>query len=194
MIKVGLTGGIGCGKSVVADILRIHNIPVYESDQEAKRLMQNSATIRANLTSLMGEEAYIDDKLNRNFVASLVFDNPYLLENLNAIVHPEVISDFVNWSAAQSSSIVVVESAILFESGLATQLHKIITISSPEEIRVARTMARDKLTLEQVHKRIDAQMTDEERSQLSDFVVINDNKQAIIPQINIILASLQGLK
>ena len=191
MIKVGVTGGVGSGKSVVSELFRVNGIPGDNSDNEAKRLMQTSANMQRLLTDLFGEEAYVGKSLNRNYIANLVFSNVELLEKLNAIVHPAVRSDFNEWAVNQHSDIVVVESAILFESGLSSHLDKVIAVTAPLETRIARIGRRDSLSKEQILQRISSQMSEEERLRLSDFVVINDENQLLIPQINAILNDLR---
>lgn len=191
MIKIGLTGGLGSGKSVIANYLRINNIPVYDSDAEAKRLMHESAVIREGMIALFGENCYVGGLLNRSLIANLVFNNADLLANLNAIVHPAVRNDFNEWARNQHSGIVVVESAILFESGLSSHLEKVIAVTAPLEIRIARVVRRDSLSNEQILQRISAQMSEEERLRLSDFVVTNDENHLIIPQISAILNDLR---
>ena len=191
MIKVGITGGVGSGKSVVSELLRLNGIPVYNSDSEAKRLMHTSANIRRLLTDLFGEEAYVGKSLNRNYIANLVFGNVERLGRLNAIVHPAVRSDFNEWAVNQHSDIIVVESAILFESGLSSHLDKVIAVTAPLETRIARVVKRDSLSKEQILQRILSQTSEEERLRLSDFVVINDENQLLIPQISAILNDLR---
>jgi dephospho-CoA kinase len=191
MIKVGITGGVGSGKSVVSELLRLNGIPVYNSDSEAKRLMQTLANVRRLLINLLGEEAYVGKSLNRSYIANLVFGNVELLGRLNAIVHPAVRSDFNEWAVNQHSDIVVVESAILFESGLSPHLDKVIAVTAPLETRIARVVKRDSLSKEQILQRILSQMSEEERLRLSDFVVINDENQLLIPQITAILNDLR---
>lgn len=191
MIKIGVTGGLGSGKSVVSNLLLICGVPVYNSDAEAKRLMNDSISIRRKVIELFGETSYEEGRLNRRFVAQCVFHNRDLLRQLSAIVHPEVRKDFLRWATAQASCIVAIESAILFESELSPLLDKIIAVSAPVDTRIARTIARDNLSEEEVRLRIDAQIDDETRECLADFVVINDYSRPIIPQINQILSTLQ---
>ncbi|MFZ4456262.1 MAG: dephospho-CoA kinase [Bacteroidales bacterium] len=192
MIKIGVTGGLGSGKSVVSNLLQINGIPVYNSDTEAKRLMNTSNTIRRKIVDLLGDSSYSDSQLNRSYVAQRVFGDTDMLRQLNAIVHPEVRKDFLQWSSIQNRDIVAIESAILFESELSPLLDKIVVVSAPIELRIARVLARDGLSEEQIRLRIEAQMDDETRECLADFVVVNDRSRAIIPQINQILKELRN--
>lgn len=188
MIKLGLTGGLGCGKSTVAELLRVSGIPVYDSDREAKRLMNTSSDLRSKIIDLFGDKAYLDETLNRSFIAAQVFGNPHLLQSLNSIVHPAVRRDFEDWATRQSLHIVAVESAILFESGLSAHLTQVIVVTAPLELRVRRVMARDQLDLAQINQRIASQMDEQQRISKADFVIHNDEKCALIPQVEGILS------
>ena len=188
MIKIGITGGIGSGKSVVSELMRIMNIPVYNADDASKNILETNLPIQEKLKKLLGENVFSDGKLNKTLMASMIFNNPTLLSGVNEIIHPAVFSDFEQWTLRQKSNIVACESAIIFESGMNSLLDYIITVSAPEKIRIERTMQRDNATEEQVMNRIKNQLTDEERAELSDFVLVNDGRRAVIPQLREILS------
>lgn len=190
MIIIGLTGGIGSGKSSVAELLFTLGIPVYITDFEAKRLMNASKLLRLELTELLGEEAYLNDFVNRPFIAKKIFSNRDLLLQVNKIVHPIVRRDFKDWVSSQTSKAVVVESAILFESGLVDVVDKVIVVTATLEQRIARVVLRDQTTEELVRKRIEAQMDDQERMGRSDYVITNNEEDPIIPQLLAILTEL----
>lgn len=192
MIKVGVTGGLGSGKSVVSEFLKLRGIPVFNSDIEAKKLMNSSAVLRRKIIQLLGESSYDGNQLNRSYVSQAVFGDAELLKKLNAIVHPEVRKAFAQWMSTQKTKIAAIESAILFESQLAPLLDKIIVVSAPIDLRIARVRMRDNLPKEEILLRIESQMDDETRECLADFVVKNDSSHAIIPQINQILKELAG--
>ena len=184
MIKIGITGGIGSGKSVVAELLQVMNVPVYNADEASKNILKNDDFIRNKLRNLLGDTIFFPNgELNRSQMASLIFNDPGLLSQTNAIIHPAVFDDFERWSQQQSSNIVGCESAIIFESGFNRRLDYVIMVSAPEEIRIARAAARDHAGKEQIIKRMKNQMPDDEKARLADFIVINDGRQAIIPQV-----------
>jgi len=184
MVKIGITGGIGSGKSVVAELLQVMNIPVYNADDASKKILKNNDLVRRKLQNLLGDDIFFPDgELNRPRMASLIFNDPELLSQTNAIIHPAVFDDFDCWCRQQSSSVVACESAIIFECGLNRRLDHVIMVSAPEELRIARAAARDHTTKEQIKNRIKNQLPDSEKAQLSDFIILNDGRQAIIPQI-----------
>ncbi|SMC88535.1 dephospho-CoA kinase [Moheibacter sediminis] len=172
---VGLTGGIGSGKSTIAKWFSETGIPVYNSDNEAKKLMNESSEIRRKLIDLFGEDAYLNEELNRKFISSKVFENKDLLEQLNQIVHPEVFKDFKNWIQSQNAPFIVKEAAILFESGSYNDCDYIISVIANEETRIQRVMERDGVSSEQVLSRIQNQWTDELRIVNSDFIIKNND-------------------
>jgi dephospho-CoA kinase len=185
MKKVGLTGGIGSGKTTVAKIFETLGIPVYYADQEAKRLMVEDASLVEAIKELFGEEAYdANGRLNRAFIAQRAFPEPELLKKLEALVHPAVLRDGERWHAAQRDApYTIKEAALLFESGSYRQLDKVITVFAPLELRIQRVMARDKSAREDVEARIARQMPEEEKLQLADFVVYNDGSLSLISQV-----------
>lgn len=171
---VGLTGGIGSGKTTIAKWFSEQGIPVYNSDNEAKRLMNESSEIREELIQLFGEDAYLNNELNRKFISSKVFENKDLLEQLNQIVHPAVFKDFKTWIQNQNAPFIVKEAAILFESGSYHDCDYIVSVIADEEIRIQRVMERDGISNEQVLSRIKNQWTDELRIVNSDFIIRNN--------------------
>lgn len=173
MIIVALTGNIGSGKSTVAKMFKKLSVPVYNSDKKAKKLMQSSKKVRTAIMALLGDEAYVDKKLNRKYIAQKVFENKELLGRLNGIVHPVVRKDFIKWAKKQKSPYVIQESAIIFENGLQDFYDKIVLITAPKEIRVKRVMERDQVSQPEILARMGSQWDDERKKDLSDFVIDN---------------------
>lgn len=194
MIKLGITGGIGSGKSFVSRCLKEgFSVQVYDTDREAKRLMLEHEGIRADLIALLGEEVYTAAGLNKPLLAAYIFSSPENAQKVNAIVHPRVKEDFRNWAFRQEQAgcqLVGVESAILFESGFDREVDKTLTVSAPLELRITRVMERDRGGREQVLERITAQISDEERNRLSDFSVENAETSDIHAQLVRILSAL----
>lgn len=191
MTKLGITGGIGSGKSVVSAYLQNAGIPVYNCDNEAKRLMVEDKNLVGAIRSLLGAEAYSDGRLNRAFIAQCIFGNPDLLKQMNAIVHPAVIADFEKWSLRQHLPVVAMETAILFESGFDRIVDIIINVSADENTRIQRAMQRDGAPRSVVESRIKNQMSDPERIRLSHFVIDNNDDVALTPQIEKICNSIE---
>lgn len=184
MIKIGITGGIGSGKSVVATLLRLYGIPVYIADEESKRLTNSSRVIRRALVDLVGEAVYdADGKLDKPRLANFIFGQPDHLARVNAIIHPEVNRDFLDWSERQEKAFCAIESAILFESGFDRIVDVKLMVLAPLEIRLERAIARDHASREALERRIKSQMADEEKASRSDYVIHNDDRQALIPQV-----------
>ncbi len=171
---IGLTGGIGSGKSTIAKWFSENDIPVYDSDREAKKLMNEHPEVIQKLIDLFGEEAYQNGVYNNRFVASQVFKDKELLKKLNQIVHPAVFYHFRNWVGNQHSEFVVKEAAILFESGSFKDCDAIISVVADEIIRIKRVEERDGLESEQIRQRMKNQWTDEQRIELSDYVIYNN--------------------
>lgn len=170
---VGLTGGIGSGKTTVAKMFNKLGIPIYVSDVEAKKIMITNNSVISSIKALFGNDAYTDGMLNRVFIANKVFDNKELLEQLNRIVHPAVKEDFTRWCQAQEAPYIIKESAILFESGGAQECDLIITVTAPIEERINRVAERDATTRAEIEKRINNQLSDEEKIVQSDYVINN---------------------
>ena len=173
MKYVGLTGGIGSGKSTVAKMFMQLGVPVYNSDERAKQLMNNSTDIKKRLVELLGKESYKEGQLNRAFVAKKVFNDTELLAQLNAIVHPVVREDFLNWANQQDFCYVIQETALLFENEAQNLYDYVILVTAPKEERISRVINRDSVTREQVIARMDNQLKDVEKLNLSDYVVEN---------------------
>ena len=183
MIKVGLTGGIGSGKTTIAKIFMQLGVPVYFSDTRAKDLMLNNKSLQESLISLFGDEVIIDGLLNRSHIASKVFSNPKQLVKLNALVHPFVQKDFDAWSASQSSHYVLKEAAIIFETGADKFLDQVILVESPEDLKISRVMLRDKVTMKEVLMRMGNQWSDDQKRINADYIILNDEKCSLINQI-----------
>lgn len=184
MLKVGLTGGIGSGKSFVAALFAEFGVPVYEADKEAKMLIEVDPEIVAAYKSFFGNSIYTPLGLNRKMVASIVFGDQALLERVNAVVHPAVARHFDEWLKQHSEAPYVIhEAAILFESRSNELMDKVITVSASEAIRIARVTERDGVGEEAVRSRINNQMKEEERIAKANFVIVNDESQLLIPQV-----------
>lgn len=173
MYKVGITGGIGSGKSTVCDMLGECGVAIYNSDVRAKELMACSAPLRVALIERFGEEVYTAEGLNRSYLAERVFGNAEELAALNAIVHPAVMADFDEWAESQEGEYVVLESAILFEAGLQDRVDVVVSVLAPEALRVERAMARDGASRERIEARVRSQMSDDERIDRSKYAVVN---------------------
>lgn len=185
MTTIGITGGMGSGKSIVAALLTVYGIPVYDADSESKRLLLTSPTIRRGLTDLLGADIYSPDgtTLRRARMASLIFADTNLLARVNAIIHPEVGRDFDAWRARLTTSVCAMESAILFESGFDRRANLRLMVYAPEAIRLQRVMARDNATEAAARQRMQRQWPDERKIALSDAVITNDGRAALIPQV-----------
>lgn len=194
MIVVGLTGGIGSGKTTVAKAFEKLGIPIYIADTEAKILMNSSETIKRKLKRLFGESAYIDNQLNRAFIADKIFNNKELLDEMNAIVHPQVGNHFEQWLKNQKSPYVIKEVAIIFEHQQQSNYDMIITVIADEEKRLERVLERDKSTPEKVLAIMNNQMPDIEKVKLSDFVILNNEIKTLEDQVNKIHTSIISIK
>jgi dephospho-CoA kinase len=184
-LRVGITGGIGSGKTTICRIFMELGIPVHFADERAKALMVESKPLIKQVKSLFGPIAYLPDgSLNRKLIADLVFQDAKMLEKLNAIVHPAVLSDGEKWHKRQRNMpYTLKESALLFEIGSQVFFDKTITVFAPKEIRLQRTMQRDGLTQAAVEARMGKQMDDEKKVQLADFVIVNDGSKLLLPQV-----------
>lgn len=189
-IKIGITGGIGSGKSIVSRLLTLTGIPVYQTDTEAKRLMLSDTGIREGLTALAGNEVYNEKGLNKAFLASYIFGHPEHLKQVSAIVHPRVRDDFRLWAGKARQEIVAMESAILLEAGFTNEVDKIVMVYAPSEVRIARAIRRDSATRKEVERRIQSQMDDEKKRGAADFVIVNDGETPLIPQVLSLISSL----
>ncbi|MDH5412785.1 MAG: dephospho-CoA kinase [Flavobacteriaceae bacterium] len=183
MIKVGLTGGIGSGKTTVANFFSELGMPVYNADIEAKRIMNSSTLVKKKLIAAFGEEAYINGKLNSSFLASIVFNDKSKLEIINSIIHPEVGKDFLSWVKKQEAPYVIEESAILFENDLIGHFDYIITVTAPVEVRINRIIKRDQSSKDEILLRMSSQWDDKKKIELSDYIIhnieLNDTKKQV---------------
>ena len=173
MMKVGITGGIGSGKSTVCRLFAQRGVAVYDSDAEAKRLMAESPELRAAVSARFVAEAYAGGALNRPYLAGKVFSDPAALADLNALVHPAVLVDFAAWAERQEGSYVILESAILFDAGLEDSVDRTVAVLAPLELRLERTCRRDKCDPEAVRRRIAAQSDDDVLSEKADYTLVN---------------------
>ena len=183
MLRIGITGGIGSGKSTVAQIFSVLDIPVYDADSAAKRLISEDERLKEKIIESFGEASYEEGKLDRKYLAAQVFNNDQKTSLLNSIVHPATIRDAEEWIQQQTAPYVIKEAALIFESGSDKMLDKIIGVSSPLELRIERTMHRNNLTREQVLQRISLQMDEDEKLRLCDYVIVNDEHEMLIPQV-----------
>jgi len=173
MMIVGLTGGIGSGKTTVANFFVELGVPVYNSDKEAKRLMKSSKKVKKAIVELLGEKAYEGKKLNKTYVSKRIFNNKMELEKLNAIVHPAVRKDFLRWVKRQKSSYVIQETALIFENSNQDFYDKIILVTAPETERIQRVMKRSGILEKEILARMRNQWLDEKKEQFSDYVIHN---------------------
>lgn len=193
-LRVGITGGIGSGKTYVCQLLTHLGYPVYYADEEAKAITESNNLVVEAIKKLFGENIYAQGKLNRKEVAIRVFSNPQELAKLNAIVHPAVAESFERWCSKHSDArLVFKEAAILFETGLYKELDKNILVTAPLDIRIQRVMERDKVTRDEVAARMANQMNDEEKAQLADYTIVNDNQNLVLPQVLKIVRELTVL-
>lgn len=184
MLKIGLTGGIGAGKTTVARLFEILHIHVYYADQKAKYLMEKDPALRNSLISLFGPKVFQGNILNRKYISDLVFNNKDSLRKLNSLVHPVVRNDFVEWCRIRENEIYVVqEAALLFESGFYKDFDKNILVSSPVNLRIQRLIRRDHSTEDEIRLRIENQMTDEQKRTLADLEIRNTENELLIPQV-----------
>jgi len=183
-MKIGITGGIGSGKSYVARIFGALGVPCYDADREAKRLMNSDLHIREALAEAFGPQVYgSDGLLDRTYLSSQVFRDCGKLDLLNSIVHPAVIRHAEDWAAAQSHPYSLKEAALLFESGSYRLLDRVILVSAPVEERIRRVMRRDSTSRAEVLRRIEKQMPEEQKAKLADFVIVNDGETPLLPQV-----------
>ena len=195
MISIAITGGIGSGKTYVSNMFQERGIPIYNADTEAKRLMVQDEVIRKELVALVGEEVYQGAELNKPLLASYLFSSAEHVQQINSIVHPRVKADFIEWlKARQEYEVAGIESAILFEAGFRDSVDSVIMVSAPEELRLARAMKRDRATEQQIRNRMSAQMNEDEKIKMADFVICNDETQPLDEQISFILQILKTSK
>ncbi len=183
MLKIGITGGIGSGKTTVAKVFEVLGIPVYYADDAAKEIMHKSEPLKQQLIFHFGKDTYADGKLNRKHLSSIVFTDKEKLELLNSLIHPVTIADAEQWFKQQQSPYVLKEAALLFESGAAEGLDYVIGVTAPVAVRIKRVMDRDGVTADEVKKRMLNQIEETIKIRLCDFIIHNDEQQMILPQV-----------
>lgn len=203
---IGVTGGIGSGKTYICKLLEIASLPVFYSDDVAKRIVNDDPDIKKSITDLFGEGAYIELRsieekkteervkrfiLDRKFISEKIFNDSTLREKMNAIVHPAVLKAFEKWEKEQDSNVVVMESALLFESGMNKAVDKIIVVSAPEDIKIARLQKRDSLSEAEIRQRMKSQCSDAEKLRQADYIITNGPKDDVNIQIFKVLDSIQ---
>jgi len=183
MLRIGITGGIGSGKSTVAQVFGVLGIPVYYADQAARRLMNEEGPLKEQIIAAFGPEAYTNGMLNRAWMADKVFQNKEKLEQLNALVHPATIADGEQWMRSQTTPYALKEAALIFETGTQRHLDYVIGVYAPVSLRMLRAMKRDQSTKEKVAAVMDRQLDESIKMKLCDFVITNDEQQAVLPQV-----------
>ena len=183
-LAIGITGGIGSGKSTVCEVFKLLGVPVFEADTAAGKLINSDSEIRNNLIQLFGNEIYNSEKkINREKLANIIFNSDVELEKVNKVVHPAVRKEFMNWLKLQKTDYVIHEAAILIESGFYKMMDFTILVSAPDEMRIERVMRRSNLTRESVISRMAKQWPDSEKRKFATLELVNDNKNLLIPQI-----------
>jgi dephospho-CoA kinase len=193
MLKIGLTGGIGSGKTTVAKIFETLGIPVYYADDRAKAIMNEDEGLRKQIIQHFGADSYVDGRLNRSHIAAQVFNNAGRLALLNSIVHPVTIADADKWMRLQQTPYAIKEAALIFESNAYKQLDYVIGVTAPAGMRIKRVMQRDNISEEKVLERMSKQMDEEKKMKLCDFVIYNDETQLLIPQVITLHEKLMAL-
>lgn len=194
MKRIGLTGGIGSGKSFIANILEHMGLPVYYSDSRSKELTKSNPTIRAGLISLFGAEVYVDGQLNTQLVATKIFQNEEIRQKVNELIHPIVRKDFDDWATNQHSELVFNEAAILFETGAYKNFDATILVCAPMELKIKRVMKRENCTREHVLARMNKQWSDAEKMKLTNYFVVNNNQLPVLAQLEVIMNDLLQTK
>ena len=183
MRRIGITGGIGSGKTYVASVFQSLGIPIFNADIQAKKIMTSSRKLIKLLKEEFGNDIYKDSDLNKEKLASIVFSNSDKLQKLNSLVHPIVKEEFNNWYKKQTSPYVIKEAAILFESNSHIGLDAVICVSAPLDLRMRRLLNRDDYSEKEIKKRIENQISQEEKEKLSDYIIVNDEKELLLPKI-----------
>jgi dephospho-CoA kinase len=192
MLKMGITGGIGSGKTTVCHLFEVLGIPVFYADEAARALMDEDAALMAAISTLFGDHIYQSGKLDRPAVSTAVFAHPEKLAALNALVHPAAVAAADRWMHAQKTPYAIKEAAIFFESGTYIGVDVMIGVSAPVEVRIARAMSRSRLTREEVLARMARQMDDDEKMRRCDYVINNNGNTAVIPQVLALHQQLLG--
>jgi dephospho-CoA kinase len=183
MLRVGLTGGIGSGKSTVARIFKVLGIPVFNADETAKKILEEDATLITAIKKEFGETSYINGRLNRKYLADIVFNDSYRLAILNSLTHPATIATSERWMDQQTSPYAIKEAALMFESAASAGVDCIIGVYAPQNMRIKRVMERDGTGRQEVLARMDRQMNEDIKMKLCDFIIRNDEQQLLIPQV-----------
>ena len=185
MLKIGITGGIGSGKTTVCKVFEVLGIPIFYADVVAKQIMYTDKTLREQIQLAFGTQAYAaDGQLDKKYIAHIVFADPKKLEALNAIVHPAVFAAFDEWAIQQTDApYVAKEAALLFESGSHKMCDYTILVQAPLDLKVQRIMQRDSISEDEVHLRMSRQLTDEEKQPMANFTIVNDEQKLLVPQI-----------
>ena len=191
MKKIGLTGGIGVGKTYVSKVFKQMGIPIFNADEHAKKCMVEDANLKAGVQLAFGENMYLKGVLQKEALAKIVFNNTEALEKLNALVHPIVNQKFEDWCNLQFTSMVIKEAAILFESDAHLGLDEVVCVSAPEKLRIERVQKRDGSSVEQIESRISKQMAQVEKEELADFLIINDQVKLLLPQVLAIIREIE---
>jgi dephospho-CoA kinase len=183
VLKIGITGGIGSGKSIICKVFKALQVPVYNADQRAKILVETSPEIRSQIRKAFGENSYVGSKYNRTYIAGKVFNNRILLDKLNTIIHPAVMKDFHEWTKQYNVPYLIEEAAILYESGANRALDHIIVVDAPEILRVSRIRKREGFSDDEIHERMQNQLPADKLRSLADWVIDNNDKVLVLPQI-----------
>lgn len=183
MLRIGLTGGIGSGKSTVARIFETLGVPVYYADDASKKLLNDNEALKKEIEKHFGKDTYQNGQLNRQLLSALVFNNADQLAMLNSIVHPATIKDAADWMQKQNAPYAIKEAALIFESGSQEHLDKVIGVYAPASVRIHRVMQRDKVSRQEVVSRMNRQINEEIKMRLCDYVITNDEQQLLIPQV-----------
>ena len=191
MKKIGLTGGIGVGKTYVSKIFQERGIPIFNADEQAKKCMVDDTNLKEAVQLAFGENMYLKGVLQKDALAKIVFNNTEALVELNALVHPIVKQKFEDWCSLQSTSMVIKEAAILFESDSHVGLDAVVCVSAPEKLRISRVQKRDGNSVEQIQMRMSKQMPQTEKEELADFLIVNDQVQLLLPQVLAIITEME---
>lgn len=191
MIKIGVTGGIGSGKTIVSEIFKLHGIPIFNADEEAKKLNDSSPIIREQLTLQVADDLYPEDKLDRKKLASIIFHDNEKRAIVNAIIHPVLANRFIEWVNQHAQlPFVVLDAALLIEAGFHRLVDNVIIVQTPKPVRIARVMKRDNSSYDEVEARINSQLSEEEKQKYAHFVISNNDSQSLLVQVSELLSSL----
>ncbi len=183
MLRIGLTGGIGSGKTTVARIFEVLGVPVYFADDAAKKLMNEDGDLKKKIIAHFGAESYVNDKLNRSYLSSVVFSDQEKTKLINSIIHPATINDASKWLERQATPYAIKEAALIFEAGAEKMLDLVIGVSAPRELRIQRVRQRENISEDAVLSRMEKQMNEEEKMSRCDIIINNDERELLIPQV-----------